>query len=101
MLTDCHVCLVDTQILDETSAAVAALETQQWQENNERSMEYAEQLAAKAAEVVKAHFRNGEDNKEDEPFRVAGHALQPNGGASDVGASVCAFARDHQVSLEK
>lgn len=41
------VCLV--QILDETSAAVAALEAQQWRASTERSLEYARSLAAKAA----------------------------------------------------
>lgn len=37
------------QILDETSAAVAALEAQQWRASTERSLEYARSLAAKAA----------------------------------------------------
>jgi len=37
------------QILDETSAAVAALEAQQWRASTERSLEYARSLAAKSA----------------------------------------------------
>jgi hypothetical protein len=41
-----------TQILDETSAAVAALEAQQWRASTERSLEYARNLAAKAAATL-------------------------------------------------
>jgi hypothetical protein len=44
------VCLtLVAQILDETSAAVAALEAQQWRQSTEGSLEYASSLAAKAA----------------------------------------------------
>jgi hypothetical protein len=37
------------QILDESSAAVAALEAQQWRASTEKSLEYAHSLSTKVA----------------------------------------------------
>jgi hypothetical protein len=50
-------CPVVLQILDETSAAVAALEAQQWRASTERSLEYARSLGAKAAVTLQVGTR--------------------------------------------
>jgi hypothetical protein len=81
------------QILDETSAAVAALEAQQWRASTERSLEYARSLAAKTAVAISgAAAAAGLQD-----VTVTSSALLPEGGASDVGASVCKYAQDHKV----
>lgn len=58
-LTGVLLCPVVLQILDETSAAVAALEAQQWRASTERSLEYARSLGAKAAVTLQVgtHLR--------------------------------------------
>ncbi|KAF6251544.1 hypothetical protein COO60DRAFT_1704738 [Scenedesmus sp. NREL 46B-D3] len=82
-------------ILDETSAAVAALESQQWRASTERSLEHARNLAAKtAAAVLGAAAAAGLSD-----VTVASSPLLPEGGASDVGASVCQYSQDHKIDL--
>lgn len=81
-------------ILDETSAAVAALEAQQWRASTERSLEYARSLAAKAAVTLQ-----GTAAAAGVTLTVKSAALLPEGGASDVGASVCKYAADQKIDL--
>jgi len=78
-------------ILDETSAAIAALEAQQWQASSEASLEYATTLASKAAVVAKA--------AEVPDTHVVSAAVPPEGGASDVGASICKYAQACKADL--
>ncbi|KAF8068226.1 hypothetical protein HT031_001912 [Scenedesmus sp. PABB004] len=82
-------------ILDETSAAVAALEAQQWRASAEASVEYAQALAAKAAVAVAASASAAGHER----VSAVSAALLPEGGASDVGASVCKYAADHKADL--
>eukprot|EP00775_Hariotina_reticulata_P002370 gene2370-2675_t len=82
-------------ILDESSAAVAALEAQQWRVSTEKSVEYARSLSAKVA-VTLAGAASGAGLADVSTKSVA---LLPEGGASDVGASVCKYAQEHQRRL--
>jgi hypothetical protein len=77
------------QILDETSVAIAALEAQQWAASNERSMEYAATCAGKAAAALAGSAPDG--------VTARAEAVPPAGGASDVGAALCAYAEEHKV----
>lgn len=78
-------------ILDETSAAVAALETQQWQQRSEDSAVHACKVARRAeAEALKHGVA---------PGRLHARTLSPTGGASDVGASICTYTSQHHVDL--
>jgi hypothetical protein len=77
-------------ILDETSATVAALEAQEWQASSQRSVAYARELAGRAAAAAAAGGRVARE-------RVVGEALMPEGGASDVGAALVAYAQQHKV----
>jgi hypothetical protein len=89
--------LLPLQILDETSAAVAALEAQQWRASTERSLDYARSLAAKTAVAISgAAAAAGLQD-----VTVTSSALLPEGGASDVGASVCKYAQEHKVRSTK
>jgi hypothetical protein len=88
-------CYCHLQILDETSAAVAALEAQQWRASTERSLDYARSLAAKTAVAISgAAAAAGMQD-----VTVTSSALLPEGGASDVGASVCKYAQEHKVRV--
>eukprot|EP00878_Enallax_costatus_P005041 GHUV01005301.1.p1 GENE.GHUV01005301.1~~GHUV01005301.1.p1 ORF type:complete len:255 (+),score=93.35 GHUV01005301.1:104-868(+) len=82
-------------VLDETSAAVAALEAQQWRASTEKSLEYARSLAAKAAVSVSAAASSAGLQGVD----VNSRPLLPAGGASDVGASVCKYAQENKIDL--
>jgi len=77
-------------ILDESSAAVAALEAQEWQHSSERNFAYARELAscAAAAAVASGKVERG---------RAVAEALVPEGGASDVGAAIVKYAKRQQV----
>jgi hypothetical protein len=69
----CCSCAVALQILDETSAAVAALEAQQWRASTERSLEYARSLGAKAAVTLQVRTIAGVRRAvPQQPCRVAG-----------------------------
>lgn len=78
-------------ILDETSVAIAALEAQQWAASNERSMEYAATCAGKAAAALAGSAPDG--------VTARAEAVPPAGGASDVGAALCAYAEEHKADL--
>lgn len=82
-------CCALFQILDETSVAIAALEAQQWAASNERSMEYAATCAGKAAAALAGSAPDG--------VTARAEAVPPAGGASDVGAALCAYAEEHKV----
>jgi hypothetical protein len=93
---DCWFCC-HLQILDETSAAVAALEAQQWRASTERSLDYARSLAAKTAVAISgAAAAAGMQD-----VTVTSSALLPEGGASDVGTSVCKYAQEHKVGASE
>eukprot|EP00879_Flechtneria_rotunda_P018153 GHRR01019040.1.p1 GENE.GHRR01019040.1~~GHRR01019040.1.p1 ORF type:complete len:246 (+),score=43.68 GHRR01019040.1:141-878(+) len=81
------------QILDEAVAAVAVLEAQQWRTSTEKSLEYAQSLAAKAAATLSAAASAAGIND----VSTTSCALTPEGGASDVGASVCEYANNCKV----
>lgn len=85
-------CCALLQILDETSVAIAALEAQQWAASNERSMEYAATCAGKAAAALAGSAPDG--------VTARAEAVPPAGGASDVGAALCAYAEEHKVGKE-
>jgi len=79
-------------ILDESSAAVAAVEAQEWKVSSERSFSYAKELSRRAAAAAVASGRVvGEC--------VVSEALAPEGGASDVGAAIVAYATEHKVCV--
>lgn len=80
------------QILDETSATVAALEAQEWANSSERSHAYARELASRAAAAAVASGAVPEG-------RAVAAALEPEGGASDVGAAIARYAADHRADL--
>eukprot|EP00879_Flechtneria_rotunda_P002541 GHRR01002740.1.p1 GENE.GHRR01002740.1~~GHRR01002740.1.p1 ORF type:complete len:388 (+),score=116.25 GHRR01002740.1:178-1341(+) len=82
-------------ILDEAVAAVAVLEAQQWRTSTEKSLEYAQSLAAKAAATLSAAASAAGIND----VSTTSCALTPEGGASDVGASVCEYANNCKVDL--
>eukprot|EP00882_Tetradesmus_deserticola_P001213 GHRQ01001311.1.p1 GENE.GHRQ01001311.1~~GHRQ01001311.1.p1 ORF type:complete len:392 (+),score=155.98 GHRQ01001311.1:166-1341(+) len=82
-------------VLDETSAAAAALESQQWRASTDRSLAYAHDLATRtAAAMSSAAAAAGLRD-----VAVTSSALLPEGGASDVGASVCRYAHEHKIDL--
>lgn len=78
-------------ILDDSSAAVAAAETQQWQSQSEHSLRIAQNLCSKVADAVVA---KGVDRA-----RIVSQVLVPEGGASGVGTSLCHYASDNQVDV--
>lgn len=82
-------------ILDETSAAVAALEAQQWRASTERSLEYARSLAARSAASLEAAAAAAGIGG----VKTVSVSLLPEGGASDVGASVCKYATEHKMDF--
>lgn len=79
-------------ILDESSAAVAALEAQEWQHSSERNFAYARELASRAAAAAVASGKV-------ERGRAVAEALVPEGGASDVGAAIVKYAKRQQADL--
>jgi hypothetical protein len=79
-------------VLDETSAAVAALEAQEWQRSSERSSAYARELASRAAAAAAAGGRVARE-------QCVAAALAPEGGASDVGAAIVKYATQHKVGV--
>jgi hypothetical protein len=90
-------------LFDEASAAVAVLEAQQWQSSSERNAAYARELAARAAaRAAPATGRGGASDEDggEAPGagpRVVSDALNPEGGASDVGAALVKYAERVQV----
>lgn len=82
---------VPLPIVDETSAAVAMMETSEWREAKQESEAMSFNTCIKGVEQAIAAGLPKE--------QVFFKSMFPEGGASDVGESLCHYARDNAISL--
>eukprot|EP00884_Botryococcus_braunii_P006629 jgi/Botrbrau1/15968/Bobra.0294s0006.1 len=77
-------------MLDD-SAVVTAVQSQEWQREKEQELEVANKVVESAVDFTAKHGVNKE--------RIWYRALQPEGGASDVGESILHYARQNKVDV--
>eukprot|EP01025_Chloroclados_australasicus_P007744 TRINITY_DN12576_c0_g1_i4.p2 TRINITY_DN12576_c0_g1~~TRINITY_DN12576_c0_g1_i4.p2 ORF type:complete len:371 (-),score=55.72 TRINITY_DN12576_c0_g1_i4:510-1622(-) len=71
----------------------SAEEVQGWEEDQRKKRTHAEKCCQLGMQIVKQ-----KSSVQDE-HRILGRALQPEGGASDIAASLCHYANTHNISL--